>query len=63
MFDDIREDVETWLPAIAVHLPGSGITPFNVWELTFAWWRIYRQRAVEIVTDIRKQNEQAARRK
>lgn len=48
---------------ISVHLPGAGITPFNVWDLSFSWWRIYRQRAVEIVTEIRKANEQGSRRR
>jgi len=43
-----------WLPAINVHIPGAGITPFNVMALTVAWWRVYRQRTIEIVEELNK---------
>ena len=46
-FDDVRADVFEWLPAVQVHIPGCGVTPFNVWDLSFDWWRVYRAHAVE----------------
>lgn len=45
-----------------MHFPGSGITPFNVGELTFMWWRIYRARAKEYVDAVKKQQNEQARR-
>jgi len=37
-----------------VHLPGCGITPFNVWDLDFRWWRIYRESLLRIVNELKK---------
>jgi hypothetical protein len=48
-FEDIRGDVFTWLPAVQVHVHGCGVTPFNVMELSFDWWRVYRAIAVAAV--------------
>lgn len=53
-FDDIQGDVYTWLPAIQVHIPGCGVTPFNVMSLSFDWWRVYRGHAVAAVEAERK---------
>lgn len=48
-FNDIEADVYTWLPAVQVHIPGCGVTPFNVMSLSFDWWRVYRGHAVAAV--------------
>jgi len=56
-FEDILGDVYTWLPAIQVHIPGCGVTPFNVMELTFNWWRVYRGHAVAAVEADQKQSK------
>ena len=48
-FDDIQGDVYTWLPAVQVHVPGCGLSPFNVMALSFDWWRVYRGIAVAAV--------------
>ena len=39
----------TWLPAVQVHIPGCGLSPMNVMELSFDWWRVYRGHAVAAV--------------
>jgi hypothetical protein len=49
------------LPAINVHIPGSGITPFNVWDLDFWWWRIYRARVKEITDHLLAQQKEMER--
>jgi hypothetical protein len=50
-------DVEKWLPAIQTEIPGCGITPFNVWHLTFQWWRIYRDVVEAAVNEAKKSRE------
>ena len=40
-----------------MHLPGSGITPFNVMELSVWWWRVYRAAVIQIVDEIQKANK------
>jgi hypothetical protein len=59
--DDLEGDVEAWLPAINVHIPGSGITPFNIWDLDFWWYRIYRARTKEITDELLAQSKEAGR--
>ena len=44
-----------WLPVIQFHIPGCGLTPFNVMALTLNWWRVYRDHAVAAVEDQNKQ--------
>lgn len=53
-FDDIEADVFEWLPVVQVHVPGCGISPWNVWELSFDWWRRYREIAVSAVEQLNK---------
>jgi len=60
-FEDILEDVYTWLPAVQVHIPGCGVTPFNVWDLSFNWWRVYRGHAVTAVEEQQKQSKRSNR--
>lgn len=45
--------MEAMLPALNVHVPGSGVTPFNVWDLEFRWWRIYRDAVLLIVSKLK----------
>jgi hypothetical protein len=49
------------LPVINVHIPGSGITPFNVWELDFHWWKTYRARAKDITDHLLAQQKEMER--
>jgi hypothetical protein len=56
-------DVEFWLPFMAEHYPGSGITPFTVWGLEFRWWHIFRTRAEELRDAMKKQSDESKRRR
>ena len=49
-------DVFTYLPLVQAHIEGCGITPFNVWDLSFEWWRRYRDLAIASEEALRKQN-------
>lgn len=37
-----------------VHVPGCGVSPLNVWELSFDWWRRYRGIAVHAEEQLKK---------
>ncbi len=53
-FSDVEADVREWLPAIQLHLPGAGLTAFNIWTLEYSWWIEYRAVVDALVQAIKK---------
>ena len=47
--DDLEAHLYEWLPVVSHVIPGSGITPLNVYDLTLDWWRVYVRMAQQIL--------------